>query len=716
MNAWLMMLLSLSFSGAAMAALLLAAARLFGRKLGQKWQYYIWLLVVFRLLLPVAAPVNLAASLVEGYKTLEIRYQDAGAASLPEGGGEYTGSQGFAGSGQPAMPGHTQADTSGMPAITDDTIGEAGLQRQLKLSAAGLLMAVSFLISAGLLGKKMWRYRRAVCLMRAQRVSPEVFEETFDRACLTCGIRRRPELIVSPISVSPVAFGVLHPSVLMPENFPLDKAYYAFCHELTHIRRRDSLYKWAVELTVSMHWFNPMVYVLRKETERACELSCDETVVQSWNEKEKRAYGDMLLATLKDGMVHAGTVMALPLGESAKRVKERLGMLMKIHGKSRYSVIAGAFLTTVLAGAALLCGFAPIQQKNPDHQRALAEAMFQKMGDKQVKAGDDKKDENTWSFDEDVRRRPEQKSFQSQLFWKKGYMFQLAWNVDSSQYGTVVQISGKPVSLTKKTERYADNELIAEALELAIEEVSGTSTFLRLEEPVLLTVDGPYSKTADELSEKFYEEDNISYLSAVIDEAGVNTRETLAERTYSDGRIDCYAIILDSKDGISQSKSAMLAERAAREGKTDFFAITADGLPEQTMADSAKLAYGSGRVDIFAIAADRMPKEELKALARQAAMENKIDFFSIASDSLTKEELADVALDAYNAANIDVFYMTYEHLSSQQAGEVANKAYDDNRIEFLYAICDKLTAQQKSALRKRAMNDNKIEFWYALSE
>ena len=73
MNAWMRTLLSLSLSGAVMALIILAAVRLFGKRLGRRWQYYVWLLVVCRLLLPVAAPVNLMGTLFAGYETVYTR-------------------------------------------------------------------------------------------------------------------------------------------------------------------------------------------------------------------------------------------------------------------------------------------------------------------------------------------------------------------------------------------------------------------------------------------------------------------------------------------------------------------------------------------------------------------------------------------------------------------------------------------------------------------
>ena len=76
----------------------------------------------------------------------------------------------------------------------------------------------------------------------------------------------------------------------------------------------------------------PMVYVLRRETARACELACDEAVVRVLGDGQRRIYGSVLLDTLGRSMMYAGTadrpVMTLSLGENAKWMKERLGDIM----------------------------------------------------------------------------------------------------------------------------------------------------------------------------------------------------------------------------------------------------------------------------------------------------------------------------------------------------------------------------------------------------
>lgn len=59
MNMCLKMLFTLSLSGTALILVLLGATRIFGSHMGRRWQYYIWLAAVLRLLLPIPSPAGL---------------------------------------------------------------------------------------------------------------------------------------------------------------------------------------------------------------------------------------------------------------------------------------------------------------------------------------------------------------------------------------------------------------------------------------------------------------------------------------------------------------------------------------------------------------------------------------------------------------------------------------------------------------------------------
>ncbi len=72
MNEILKVVLSLSFSGALLILLLFLLCSLLKERLSKRWQYYIWLVVVARLLLPFAPETNLMTMLFQGIdKTAE---------------------------------------------------------------------------------------------------------------------------------------------------------------------------------------------------------------------------------------------------------------------------------------------------------------------------------------------------------------------------------------------------------------------------------------------------------------------------------------------------------------------------------------------------------------------------------------------------------------------------------------------------------------------
>ena len=669
MTTWFRILLSLSLSGGVLAVFLLGAARLLGRRLGQTWQYYIWLLVVFRMVLPVAAPVNLTGAFMNVYGAGIVKNISSDQAlKVPE-----EEPDGLAAA--PSQMGNeilTQGDGTEPASRNTGPSGRPTSSVKVWQLASVLWMAAA----AGLLIRKIYSYGRAVRLLRTDCTDPEIFLAPFESACDACGLRRKPRLFVSRAVPVPVAFGILHPAVAVPADFPQDKAYYAFMHELTHIKRWDALYKWVVELVACLHFFNPMVYVLRRETARTCELSCDEAVMRKLTGQDRRAYGDMLLATLRHGMTPVYAAMTLHLGENAKWMKERLGEIMKFQKKSRVSMILASAITVLLSAGALLCGFAPVQESgSADHTES--------------KVGSMAHTENQIDWDsEEILRRSGQKGYQATVFWENGYIAALAWNVDSSRYGTVRQIGGKPVSYTKKTSRYADDAAVTEVIRLAIAEREGKDGFqgrFPVEEPVLVGVDGPFKGTPDDLAPQFYEDGNIEYFSAVISKAETK---------------------------IAQS----IAGKAVKEDKTDFFAVAVDVLPDSTLSQYAETAYNENNLDIFAISAERLAEKEKRDLAKRAVKDGKNDYFAIVMDSLTEAELADLAFDSYDSDDIDIFYMVCDKINAETAYEIAKRAYEDDRVEYMYAVTEKMTEAQRTELKQRAKQDGKTEIWYALTD
>jgi len=63
-------------------------------------------------------------------------------------------------------------------------------------------------------------------------------------------------------------------------------------------------------IAVSVHWFNPLMYFMKKEINHACELACDEAVIKGLNSAEKQAYGDTLISVVAEHQYPLGVLQA----------------------------------------------------------------------------------------------------------------------------------------------------------------------------------------------------------------------------------------------------------------------------------------------------------------------------------------------------------------------------------------------------------------------
>ena len=334
-------LLSLTLSGSVLIVVLLAVRPLLRRRLGHSGQYYLWLVPLARLLLPVFPTVR-----------------------LPEGVSQ-------------ALP---EAISDGAPWLRAPDMVLAGPDRQgtgldLLSLLPGLLVILWGTVAIVLALRAVWRYVRCIrALERESCTAGERARAVYEDACRMLGVTRPPKLLVCPGLRSPMQAGLLRPMVLLAdENSGEEVLRGALLHELTHYRRLDLCYKWLAEAAVCIHWFNPLVYVLRRELSRECELSCDESVLGRLDEHGRRIYGASLLALARPVSGPTKNNMTLAMSRDGEQLKERLYAIMKFESKGRLAGVvavgasAALCLCGVLAGAcaADLTGQAE-ESKQPD--------------------------------------------------------------------------------------------------------------------------------------------------------------------------------------------------------------------------------------------------------------------------------------------------------------------------------------------------------------
>ena len=108
-----------------------------------------------------------------------------------------------------------------------------------------------------------------------------------------------PLLIQTLRADTPVIAGLLRPVILLPCYHYTDEEYrYVFLHELCHWKNHDMWVKLFVEVFCILFWWNPLVYLLKKDLARALELKCDGAVLKHAGAQAALDYQEVLVKTL----------------------------------------------------------------------------------------------------------------------------------------------------------------------------------------------------------------------------------------------------------------------------------------------------------------------------------------------------------------------------------------------------------------------------------
>lgn len=184
-----------------------------------------------------------------------------------------------------------------------------------------------------------------------------------DRLAMTAQEMRigRPiELRVNPLVATPMLVGCFYPCIVLPRVDVSEKEFqYIVMHELTHYKRGDIVYKWLVQLAVCLHWFNPFVYVMRREIEIACEFACDEAVIRRTGYDQAKGYGETLLNAMTAVGAYREPLAAVTMSANKELLKERLGAIMNGGKKTKMAAVITAGLTVGIILGAVFIGVFP---------------------------------------------------------------------------------------------------------------------------------------------------------------------------------------------------------------------------------------------------------------------------------------------------------------------------------------------------------------------
>ncbi len=348
MNAVLKIFLSMSCSGGLLILALLLGKRFLKNKISRQWQYYIWLIVVLRLLLPFGPEVNL---LGKTYQAVDQAI--AQAASLPS---QRLAINSTGDISAPAVGLEQSKENMSSPA---EDLTTAHPLQEIRVLLTNHVWLVWLVAALGLLIRKITIYQGFIRYIKAG-LTPVSDIELLDRLSIAAersGIKKPIELYINPLISSPLLTGFFRPCIVLPcADISEQNFQYTVLHELTHYKRRDMFYKWLVQITVCLHWFNPLVYLMSREVTKACEFSCDEAVLTKMGCDNAQDYGKTLLNAMAAVGKYKESFGAVTLSENKQLLKERLGAIMSFKKKSKAIQLLTGMLTLGIIFSAAFVG------------------------------------------------------------------------------------------------------------------------------------------------------------------------------------------------------------------------------------------------------------------------------------------------------------------------------------------------------------------------
>lgn len=191
----------------------------------------------------------------------------------------------------------------------------------------------------------------AISLIKRWRFSDENIEELFAQVKSELDIRSNVKFYRSKTISGPISFGLRNHTVAIPcEEYSNEELTLIFKHELTHISRRDSLFKLIVMFAASIHWFNPFVYLFLYQFNAECELSCDEKITANCISEDVFKYGELIL----NSAAKSCNYFELYTSMAVKNSMLKLRLEKIICGRAKKNVVLCAAVLAILITSALV--------------------------------------------------------------------------------------------------------------------------------------------------------------------------------------------------------------------------------------------------------------------------------------------------------------------------------------------------------------------------
>lgn len=368
------LLLRTTMNASVIVCIVITAKALLSKRLAPRWHYYLWLLVIARMLMPSAPQsslsiFNLVPSLTRSQATIDqLATQPAGNTTkhYQQTPTNYSAIENSTKSKETtnslALKGQlpSQSDTTEYTAIeqqiTTQPAAAASLKHQTDYIA---LLPLVWLIGAIVLA--LYVFAGNIRLWSIIRQKRPVTDSNILNLLEDCKSQMKLHTYLSVVETgkvsSPALFGFIRPRLLLPlgllEKLTPAQLRHVFLHELAHLKRGDIYIGWLTALLQTLHWFNPIVWFAFHKMRADRELACDQLALTSILNEEPNEYGKTIVKLLENFSAPTYNPGLAGILEDRSQLKRRITMIAK-HKKGSYRFSTLAAIVMILLSAIAL--------------------------------------------------------------------------------------------------------------------------------------------------------------------------------------------------------------------------------------------------------------------------------------------------------------------------------------------------------------------------
>jgi beta-lactamase regulating signal transducer with metallopeptidase domain len=340
-----------------LAIVIILLKLLIGNKLNVKWHYWVWFLVILRLLVPYAPESSFSALNLLGFFS-DVFHKVV--IAEPINHINDTVLKHINNDNQPNLDNsvneNTFPDSSGLS--NSNSTSDFYLQLICAVWLAGVAILGFFTLVKG---------RRFIGQLKNYKACTDDNILKLIASCQSClGLSGNIIVLETDNHKTPSVSGFLRPKLLLPAGIGIrltnDELKYVVLHELAHLKRKDTALNFLIGIIQIIHWFNPVLWYAFSCWREDSEMVCDAYVLSRIGAGHANDYGQVIIKLL-EGCSLKNVYGAIGLLGGKSQIKRRITMISLFNKHTyKWSVLSIAII--IVLGAVLLTNAKAMEDKD----------------------------------------------------------------------------------------------------------------------------------------------------------------------------------------------------------------------------------------------------------------------------------------------------------------------------------------------------------------